>query len=808
MRISCNWLQEYISSGLSPQELAERLTMAGVEVDSVVPFREPRPKVVVGRVLTLEPHPRAEKLTLVRLDLGGSVLSVVCGARNLEEGRLVAAALPGAVLPGADRPIEAADILGVRSGGMICSAAELGLELSGGPADILVLDENETTRPGAPLDEVQGFSDWILTLDLTPNRADCLGLLGLAYEVGALTGEQVKLPKTVLDECNGGGIESKVAVAVGDSRLCPRYTARLVEEATIGFSPLWMQLRLLKAGVRPINNVVDITNYVMMEFGQPLHAFDFDLLSGDRIIVRRAALGERLVTLDGVERQLNPEMLVIADNAGPIALAGVMGGDSTGIGGNSKSILIEAALFNRASVRRTAARLGLFSEASQRFERGVNPEWVMAAQNRAAGLLAEIAGGRVAAGVIDVYPEPFQPRTVKVRPHRISEILGLKISSKEITDILERLGFSVSAGSGFSLQVEIPLRRGDVELEEDVVEEVARLHGYDRIPATLPRGELVECRDLPEQRILDLIKGTLISAGFNEAINYSFINPAHLRRLALPEEDLRLNAVPIQNPLSEEQGVLRTTLLPGLLKTLQYNFYHQVGDQLIFELGAVFLPSARPEQEAPRERLTLVLAATGRAVEPHWAGKPLPADFFAVKGVLELIFRRLGLEEVRFVPSMIPGLHPTRSASVIIGGKEVGFVGHLHPETVELWDFSQEVIACELDLETVISRASLQPRYTPLPRYPASLRDIAVIAPREVPAEELESCIRRAGGKLVEQVALFDVYQGGQIPAGKRNLAFAIRYRSPERTLTDEEVNRLHGQIISALAEKGALLRE
>ncbi|NMA91640.1 MAG: phenylalanine--tRNA ligase subunit beta [Firmicutes bacterium] len=805
MRISYNWLQEYIYLELSPEELAARLTMAGLEVESVAPFRDPLPQVVVGRIISLEPHPRSDRLTRVRVDTGTDLLTVVCGAGNVEAEKLVAVALPGAVLPGGDGPLEVTDILGVRSGGMLCSATELGLELCGGEDDILLLEG--AVSPGESLDKVLGFSDPILTLDLTPNRADCLSVLGVALEVGAITGEEVKLPQIVIQECSRG-IESRVSVAVGDTRLCPRYSTRLVEGVTVGYSPLWMQVRLLKVGVRPINNIVDITNYVMMELGQPLHAFDFNRLSGDEVIVRRARLGEKLVTLDGVERQLNPEMLVIADRAGATALAGVMGGGSTGIQPDSRDILIEAALFDRISVRRTAAGLGLFSEASHRFEKGVNPEGVLAAQDRAAGLMAEIAGGQVLSGVIDVYPEPARSRVVPIRPHRISEILGLEIPLEEVTAILQRLGFGVNKAPGFKLKVEVPLRRGDVELEEDVVEEVARLYGYEQIPATLPRGELMECREEPEQRIQEMIKEVLTAAGFYEIINYSFINPIYLQRLALPEGDYRFKAIPLENPLSEEQAVLRTTLLPGLLKTLQHNFYHQVGDQLMFELGAIYLASSLPVKEAPRERTTLGLAATGRLLAPHWAGQSPPADFFAVKGALELMFNRLGLVEVEFVAEPFPYLHPTRSAAVLIAGVKAGYLGQLNPEVAELWDISQEIIVAELDLENLINRADPVPRYSSLPRYPATLRDIAVIAPRELPAVELELCIREAGGDLVEQVVLFDVYQGGQIPPGKRSLAFAIRYRSPKKTLTDEEVNRLHQQVTLALAEKGALLRE
>ncbi len=808
MRISYNWLQEYIHLELSPDELAGRLTMAGLEVESVTAFREPLPQVVAGRIISLEPHPRADRLTLVGVDGGAGILNVVCGAGNLQVGQPVALALPGAVLPGSNHPLEVKDILGVNSCGMICSAFELGLELCGERDEILVLDDGEAASPGEALDKLLGFDDRILTLDLTPNRADCLSVLGVAHEVGALTGKPVNPPKTVLAESTRS-VESRASVVVGDSRLCPRYTARLLEGVSTGYSPLWMQIRLLKAGIRPINNIVDVTNYVMMELGQPLHAFDFDLLSADQIIVRRANLGEKLITLDGIERRLNPEMLVIADAAGAVALAGVMGGESTGIRPESKNILIEAALFDRVSVRRTAARLGLFSEASQRFEKGINPEGVVVAQSRAAGLMGEIAGGQVLSGVIDVYPEPFHPRVITVRPHRVNEILGLKIPSSRITDILQCLGFAVTpVSTGYSLQVEVPLRRGDVELEEDLVEEVARLYGYDKIPATLPRGELLDSRERPENRAQDLVKQMLTSAGFHEVINYSFINPTHLKRLALPEGDCRLRAIPLQNPLSEEQSVLRTTLLPGLLKILQYNFYHQVVDQLIFELGTLFFSSSLPLNEAPREKLTLALAATGRLQKPHWAGKSPRADFFAVKGALELLFNRLGLRDVEFVAKQFPFLHPTRSASVITAGVEVGFLGHLHPEVTGLWDLPQEVVLGELDLEALISRSNPVPHFTALPRYPASLRDIAVIAPLEVSAKELELCIRKAGGELVEQVSLFDIYQGGKIPTGKRSLAFAIRYRSPEKTLTDEQVNHLHRQIVLALSKKGALLRE
>ncbi|HOB28926.1 MAG: phenylalanine--tRNA ligase subunit beta [Dethiobacteria bacterium] len=802
MRIAYSWLKEYIDLELSPEELAEKLTLAGVEVEAVEQFAEISDRVVVGEIITLKPHPHNSRLLVAGVDPGdGSPLQIVCGAPNIAAGQKVPLALPGAVLPGRGC-LEALEIERVFSEGMLCSGKELGLEL-GSPDGVLILDPPAKT--GSPLSEALELNDHILILDLTPNRADCLGLLGIAYEVAALTGAAVKHPPAEppeAPECTA----ALLRVDVQEPLLCPRYTARVIEDLTVGSSPLWLQLRLLKSGLRPINNVVDITNYVMWEYGQPLHAFDFNLTRGGEIIVRRGRSDETLVTLDGDERVLDEEVLVIADAAGPVALGGVMGGESTEINPSTRSVLLEAALFNPVSVRRTARRYHIPSEASQRFERGVNPAWVAEASGRAALMISELAGGRVLRGLIDSYPAPVQPRRVMVRPYRINEILGLKIPSAEVSDILSRLGFTIKP-EGRRLEVTVPLRRNDIFLEEDIVEEVARLYGYDKIPATLPRGELLESREELPERLQGLVRETLTACGFNEIITYSFINPTSLRSLGLPEGDPRLEAIPLRNPLSEEQSIMRTTLLPGLLKTLQDNFYHREMNQLLFEVGAAYLPRQLPLEELPDEKLRLSLGATGELPVANWYTASRPAGFFVVKGAIEALLKRFGINRVEYLPAELPFNHPTRSAVIRIAGEEAGFLGELRPQVAEKWDYPQPVTVAELDLEMLIARANLVPRVTPLPKYPAGLRDIAVVVPRALSAGELKRLIYEAGGGLVEQVTLFDLYEGAQIPPGMRSLAFTITYRHPDRTLTEAEINAAQARIEAALSKLGAALR-
>ncbi len=802
MRVPYSWLLDYIDPEISAEELANLLTLSGIEVESVETFGPNLPGVVVGEVKSLEPHPGRSNLVLVDTDLGGEIVRIVCGAKNMQPGDKVPVAKPGSTLPGGRR-IEEAVIYGASSTGMICSAQELDLEL-GTEDEILILDQDAKT--GSPVDKVLGFDDKVIELELTPNRSDCLSMIGVAYETAALTGAEIKMPAMDPPETEPS-LESIFNVRIEDPDLCPRYTARAVKEVEIKKSPLWMQLRLLKAGIRPISNIVDITNYVMWEFGQPLHAFDLKLLESNEIVVRRAEEEETLVTLDGVERKLTPEALVITDGKTPIGLAGVMGGENTEISQATREVLIEAAGFNPTNIRRTARRYNLPSEASQRFEKGVNPEAVLWSQNRAALLMNRYAGGKVLQGVVDFNQSPARPAIISVNPERVNRILGTEIPGNDIRDVLSKLGFKVNSKTSDELEVIVPLRRGDVKIEEDVVEEVARLYGYNRIPYTLPRGELLENRQTEEERLHNLTRDIFTASGFYEAVTYSFINFNDLVRLRYSADDPKMKTIPVQNPFSEEQGVMRTTILPGLLRVIRHNISHRELNQLFFEVGSVYETDNLPLQELPRENARLAVAATGMVPEQNWAVSSREADFFTVKGVLEALFSRLQIEDYQFIPAQMPFSHPTRCAKVKIGGSELGFLGQIHPDVAGDWEIDQPVTVGEFDLTVLEKKANLVPRINPLPRYPAASRDLAVVVPREIPAQQLEQAIKKAGGDLVSEVKLFDLYEGKQIPKGKRSLAYSITFRLEQRTLTDEEVNRAQENIQKALFELGAVLR-
>ncbi len=803
MRVSYDWLLDYIDPGISAEELAGRLTLSGIEVGAVERFGPSLPGVVVGQVTSINPHPGRSNLVLVDADVGDKNFNIVCGAKNMQVGDKVAVAKPGSELPG-PRLIEEAILYGVSSSGMICSARELDLDL-GKEDEILILDQSSVI--GEPVDQVLGFDDLILHLELTPNRADCLSMIGVAHEVAALTGAEVKLPSLLPPEIETD-INDVIKITVEDTDLCPRYTARVVRGVVIGKSPLWMQLRLLKADIRPISNVVDITNYVMWEFGQPLHAFDLQLLKNNEIVVRRARQDEILVTLDGVERKLDSDALVIVDGRVPVGLAGVMGGEDTEITGSTTEVLIEAANFNPTSIRCTARRYNLPSEASQRFEKGVNPEAAIRAQDRTAILLSELAEGKVLKGIIDHNVSLLQQQKIKVNPGRINKILGLNIPGSEIRAILAKLGFSVhQKGEGGLLEVTVPLRRADVTLEEDIAEEVVRLFGYDKVPVTLPRGELLENRESEEERLQSMIRAILTAGGYYECINYSFINPANLVQLRLPDDDIRMHAIPVRNPFSEEQAVMRTTLLPGMLKVIQHNLSHRELNQMLFEIGSVYEPESLPLEKLPAEKVMLSLAATGLIPEPNWVIPSGETDLFTLKGVLETLFSRLQIENVDFNPQAVPFSHPTRCAVISANGRELGFLGQLHPEVAEEWEISQPVIVCEIDLSVLIGLANLVPKVVPLPRYPAAKRDLALVVSRDISALQLEKAIREAGGGLISQVKLFDLYEGKQIPEGERSLAYSITFRCEERTLTDAEVNKAQEKIEKALFDLGAVLR-
>ncbi|CCO07263.1 phenylalanine--tRNA ligase subunit beta [Desulforamulus hydrothermalis] len=806
MRVSYQWLREYVDVDISPRELAERLTLAGLAVDAVDEPGAGIEKVVTGRILKIEKHPNADKLVVCTVDVGqGEPLQIVTGATNVRAGHVVPVALEGAKLAGGLQ-IKRSKLRGVESRGMLCSGQELGMEtklLTPEMAHgVLILPENVAV--GVDAREVLGLNDAVLELDLTPNRGDALSMVGVAREVAALLNKELKMPNPQPAESEEK-IDRQVRVDIQAPDLCRRYVARLIKGIKIGPSPMWLQNRLRAAGVRPINNVVDVTNYVMLELGQPLHAFDYDKINNGHIIVRRAAEGEKTVSLDGVERTLSADMLVIADAAGPVAVAGVMGGQDSEVTEATVNVLIESAYFHPTCVRRTSKGLGLRSESSLRFEKGVDINGCLKAAERAVELIRQLAGGTVVAGVVDNFPRPVTEKTVSLRPWRVNRVLGVDIPRQDIVDIMQRLQFRVQE-QGDDLLVTVPTCRPDITGEWDLVEEVARIYGFDRIPETLPFGASTQGRRTPEQQLLWEIRDVMTACGFYETVTYSFVHPRIFDLMNLPADSPFRNAVRLQNPLSEEQSVMRTVLVPSLLEVLQRNLHRQVQYGALFEIARVFYPvegQALPE-EVP------VLAAVAVGQRPRtWNQPALPMDFFFMKGVAEQLLASLGFTETVFARHQDPSFHPGRCARIEINGQLLGVVGELHPDVIENYELSQRAVALKLDLRQLILVKRPIKQYRGLPKFPLVERDLAVLVKQEVLAAELLSVIKKAGGNLLKHADIFDVYQGSQVPEGYKSVAISMVFQAPDRTLTDEEINDKMQRITNSLtAQTGAVLRQ
>ncbi|NLM52973.1 MAG: phenylalanine--tRNA ligase subunit beta [Firmicutes bacterium] len=801
MRVPYTWLKDFVDLELPAQELADLLTHAGIEVDEITSLQPNFSGVVVAEVLKVEKHPDADKLYVVRVNDGSEEKTVVAGINNFAPGDKVPLAQPGAVLPGGVK-IKKAKLRGIESMGMLCSAAELDLPLNPGVDGVLVLDRE--TPVGVPLAEALLLNDPILVLDLTPNRADCLGLIGVAYEVAALTGKKVQLPNNNLQLTKAQLPVPSIQIEAKD--LCGRYVGLVIRDVQVDLSPIWLQVRLLQAGIRPISNIVDVTNYVMWEYGQPLHAFDYDTLADHSIIVRRARKGETLTTLDNIERILTPEMLVIADTKRAVGLAGVMGGLETEVTENTRNVFLESAHFTAVNIRRTGRALGLYSEAQQRFEKGVDINGCAEAIRRAARLLEILGAGSVDGEVVDAYINPRNPKRISMRPQRARKLLGLEISQLEMANIFKRLGFQVEEGT--QLHVTVPTLRADLQEEVDLIEEVARIYGYDKIDTTLPKGVITQGSLTEKQRALRKVKEVLTACGLTEAICYSFISPQQFDKLCLPMDSPLRRVLKIANPLSEEQSVMRTMLLGGLLDVLVYNQNRNERNLKLFEIGSVFIPAAEPLAKLPQEPTMLGITLMGAFPAEHWQQKPSPTDFFEVKGIVEVLLERLGIAEYTFTACELPWCQPGQTAALFIAQEQVGWLGRIHPDVLDNYDLEQPVFAAELNLELLLKHARLTAKYVPLPRYPAVLRDLAVVVPDTVTAKEVIDVISEVGGKLVEKVTLFDQYRGPQIPENCRSLAFAVTYRDLQRTLSDEVVAALHQKIEAALRERlGAELR-
>jgi phenylalanyl-tRNA synthetase beta chain len=794
MKVSLNWIRDFVEIRIGLKELINLLTMAGLEVEEAVSVGEGFEKVVVAEIQSVRRHPNADRLSLVEVKTQQESFSIVCGATNIKGGQKVPLALVGARLPNGIE-IKKSKIRGVSSEGMLCSETELGLgkDASG----ILILPPHVPL--GVDLGEALGLKDTLLDISITPNRPDCLCVIGVAREIAALTHQRVKHPLLSLSD-RGEEIHQKTSVTILDQDLCPRYVARMIEGVKIGPSPHWMSDRLEKVGIRSITNVVDVTNYIMMEYGQPLHAFDFELLEEGRIVVRRAKEGEEFVTLDGVKRTLDGEMLMICDGVKPVAIAGVMGGLNSEIREDTGTVLLESAYFNPAGNRRTSKKLGLETEAAYRFGRGIDYGGCLSAANRATQLIQELAGGRVVEGVVDVYPVPIKPKPIRLSVRKIHQVLGTEVSAKQVTNYLEDLGLEVRGENEDVLVVTPPSFRGDLEREIDVIEEVARLDGYERIPTTIPKGppssEERSKEFLIERRLVD----TLIVHGYHEVVTYSFTSPSSWDIIGLPPDDPRRQHLRILNPLTEDLSVMRTSLIPGLMETARYNLSRKNSNLKLFELKKVFLP--QEGERLPKEVKILAGVAMGFDRDPHWAFSPRSVDFYDVKGCVEDLLDALMVKGARFNQAGdVPYLHPGKASRVVLDQEVLGAFGEVHPEVLGRYEIHGKVYLFEMDFGKMVKWARNEKRFQPLPKFPAVYRDLSVIVDKALEAERVIEAILSFRQPFVEEIILFDIYQGPPIPDGKKGISYRIRYRASDRTLTDEEVNQYHEKIFSRLKE-------
>ena len=814
MKASLQWMNEYVPLDLNrpAQELADELTQAGIPVEEVLSMDPGLKKIYTGKIVEITKHPDADKLQVCQvqcLSEDGEEITkqIVTAATNVAVGQIVPVAYHKSRLADGTE-IKKGKLRGVVSEGMFCSVAEFGIS-----SDLVRPEEAqgiyifpEGTPIGLDIKEALMLDDTVYEFELTANRADCFSMVGLSREFGIMTNQKALFPVIMVNE-NGESIEGKASVAIEAHDLCTRFTSRLVTNVTIEPSPLWMQNRLRNSGIRPINNVVDVTNYVMLELGQPMHAYDYDCVADHTLIARRAKAGETLTTLDGNERELNESMLIIADTKGPIGVAGVMGGLTSEVTDKTTNVLFEAAVFNGPSIRRTSKALGMRSEASGRFERGVNHKYTAYAIDRAAQLLQQICPScKVSVGVIDVYPEPVEQRTVTFTAEQINDYLGTSIEKDRMVDILTKLEFGITE-SGDTIEALVPTWRDDVTGMPDIAEEIARIVSYDNIAPTIPVAILSSGGMTPKKALTKEVTHYLAHAGLSQIITFSFMHKDGLTNMMLPEGDNRYTAIPILNPISEEFPYMRTTLVPAVIEAAKRNIAQQNKDLWLFETANVYEPKTLSLTEVPHERPMACGIMMGKVTEAAWNQAQRDTDFYDVKGVVDGLLAKLGLTQYDIQPSSESYYHPGVSAHYTVNGVTVANYGELHPQVVKNFDLSGKVYMFEIDLEAVLSITVPPFRYQSFSKFPGTSRDLAIVAPVSVTSGDIVALIKEHGGEYLESVSIFDVYEGEHIEAGYRSLAYNLQFRSMEGTLNDEDIDGAIQAIIDALATKNCKLR-
>lgn len=799
MRVSREWLETFIDIDVSTAELADKITRGGIEVDDIIDYTAEVKKLVVGYVKSVKPHPEADRLNLCEVDTGDAVTQIVCGAPNVQADSFVIVSKVGGRLPGGIK-IKRAKLRGEVSEGMICSLEEIGVKEEYVPAEyqggIFMFNTEQT--PGDDALEALYLEDQVLEFDLTPNRKDALSMIGAAYETRALFGGEITAPETTVSEADG---IVTVAIANEDDEAVPFYAVREVTDVEIKPAPLWMQIRLIKAGIRPINNVVDISNYVLLEYGQPLHMFDREKIGSDKIVTRLAAKDEKFTTLDGKERTLSENDVVITNGDMPIALAGVMGGQDSEVTDQTTSVVIESALFDPVKIRKTSSRLNLRSEASARFEKGVSHEFILPAVNRAAHLLEKYASAKVLKGIASEGQLNLEPGVIKTSEPFINNRLGTELSSADIIEALQKLGLGAEE-SDDTINVIVPSRRDDLQIPEDISEEVARIYGYDNIPSTLPKySTITPGRLSDEQQQVRVIKRQLNSQGFSEAINYALTSKKRVGEFTTLTDSLELLM-----PMSTDRAVLRTSLVPHLVDNALYNVNRQQKNVSLFEVGKIFVTNG--QDKMPKEVEMLAGIITGEQHKTAWTNSFLPSDFFTMKGVLESLFTKVGIaSRVTFKQtSAFNELHPGRTAEILLSDKVIGFVGELHPEYAEAHDLNQTTVF-EINLDEVLNAKTGSILYEYLPKYPSISRDIALEVDSDINVDEIIALITEAGTAYLADVFPFDVYEGEHIAEGKKSVALRLTYLNKEATLTDKDVEALHAPIEAALIERGFAVR-